>query len=338
MQNYRVVFPAQNEVTIEPYELPALQPTEMLVKTDISQISIGTELTYLEANVEPDSPWWKFIKWPKVPGYNAVGVVEAIGSGVPASMLGVRLKHSGTHQTRHIIDYQKNDTYCIVPENVSSEESVFGTFGVITMGSIRLAEIRPGSTVAVFGAGLIGQVLARQAKVAGALKVFVTDVSDFRLGKLPEDPTFVGINSAKADAVQTIRDMTGGRGVDVAFECTSVPSLVDQEIRCIAKRGKLIITSSPKGKSLVDLDYCSRMGITIIGAHNFRVHPPVEIPENRWTRRKDSDHFLEMLRQKRISVSEMHTHRFHYTDAVAAYEMLMKDRSQALSVLLTWED
>jgi len=338
MKNYRVVFPAQNEVAIEAFELPELQPTEMLVKTNISQISIGTELTYLEANVEPDSPWWKFIKWPKVPGYNAVGTVEAIGSDVPESMLGVRLKHSGTHQTRHIIDYQKNDTYCIVPENVSSEESVFGTFGVITMGSIRLAEIRPGSTVAVYGAGLIGQVLARQAKVAGALKVFVTDVSDFRLSKLPEDPTFVAINSAKVDAVQTIKDMTDGRGVDVVFECTSVPSLVDQEIRCIAKRGKLIITSSLKGKALVDLDYCNHMGIAIIGAHNFAAHAPVATPADPWTRYADDVLFQQLLADRRLTVREMITHEISWKDAPDMYRMLVKDRTQALAVNILWED
>lgn len=336
MKNYRVVFPSQCNVALEAYDLPALQPNEMLVKTNITQISIGTELTYLEANVEPDSPWWKFIQYPKIPGYNAVGTVVAVGANVPETMLGVRLKYSGTHQSRHILDYTKSETYCVVPENVPSEASVFGSFGVITMGSIRLAQIRPGDTVAVFGAGLIGQVLARQAKVAGALTVYVTDVSDFRLGKLPDDPTFVPINSTNVNAVETIKTLTDNRGVDVVFECTSVPTLVDQEIRCIAKRGKLIITSSLKGKALVDLDYCNHMAISIIGAHNVSSHTPVATPADRWTRHNDDILFQNLLANGRLSVQEMITHTISWKDAPDMYRMLMEDRTRALAVNILW--
>ena len=39
-----------------------------------------------------------------------------------------------------------------------------------------------------------------------------------------------------------------------------------------------------------------------------------------------------------ISVDELHTHRYHYTDAVSAYKMLMADRTQAMSVVINWED
>lgn len=337
MKNYRVVFPSQSNVALEAFELPALQPNEMLVKTNITQISIGTELTQLEANVEPDSPLWRIIHYPNYPGYNAVGTVVAVGANVPETMLGVRLKFNGTHQSQHILDYTKSESYCTVPENVPSEESVFGTFGVITLGSIRIAKIRPGDTVAVFGAGLIGQVLARLAKVAGALTVYVTDVSDFRLSKLPKDPAFVPINSANVNAVETIRSMTGNRGVDIVFECTSVPALVDQEIHCITKRGKLIVTSSLKGKALVDLEYCSSMGITIIGALNGACHTPVATPADHWTMHNDDIYFQNLLANGGLTVREMITHTASWKEAPDMYRMLMEDRTKALAINIIWD-
>lgn len=339
MKNYRVVFPSQSNVALESFELPALQPNEMLVKTNITQISIGTELTLLEANVEPDSPWFKrgIIHYPNYPGYNAVGTVVAVGANVPKTMLGVRLTHTGPHQSCHILDYTKTESYCMVPENVPSEASVFFTFGEITLGSIRSAKIRPGDTVAVFGAGLIGQVLARLAKVAGALTVYVTDVSDFRLSKLPDDPAFVPINSANVNAVETIRSMTGDRGVDIVFECTSVPALVDQEIRCITKCGKLIVTSSLKGKALVDLDYCNHMAISIIGAHNGSSHTPVATPADPWTRHNDDIYFQNLLAQNRLTVQEMITHTISWKEAPDMYRMLMEDRTRALAVCILWD-
>ncbi len=339
-KNYKVIFPEQSKVELVEWEMPTVGPKDLLVKTVVSQISTGTELTMLEANVEPGSPWFSNIVFPNYNvGYSNVGQVVAVGGEVSQELIGRYVVSGSRHQMYSVIDSESYFGKMWVPEGVSLEDAVFSTIGSITNGSIRCAKPRPGDLCVVYGAGIIGQMVARFAQLAGAGKVIVSDVSDLRLSKLPQDPCFIPVNSLKENVPEFVKKVSeDGEGADIVFETTSVPSLVQQELQCLRKMGKLIITSSPKGKSLVDLDYCSRMGITIIGAHNFRVHPPVEIPENRWTRRKDSDHFLEMLRQKRISVSEMHTHRFHYTDAVAAYEMLMKDRSQALSVLLTWED
>lgn len=337
-ENYRVVFPKQCEIALETYDLAPLQENDMLLETEVSQISIGTELTLLEANVDADSPWWQNIQYPGYPGYACVSRIKQIGKSVPVQMLGKRIMHSGKHQSTHILDYRQTDLYCIVPEAVSSQDASLATIGTITMGSIRISQMRPGDVCVVYGAGLIGQMLARFARNVGAATIFVTDVSDNRLGKLPDDPCFIPINSVKVDAIKFILDHTEGRGADIVFETTGVPSLVDQEMRCLSKRGKLIITSSPKGKSLVDLDYCNRKGITIIGAHNFTVHTPVETPADRWTRHRDCALFLEMLDKKMISVKEMITHRFMWTDAVDVYKMLMRDRTQALSVNLVWQE
>ena len=80
------------------------------------------------------------------------------------------------------------------------------------------------------------------------------------------------------------------------------------------------------------------MGISIIGAHNSAVHTSCEVPGDPWTRRRDSDYFLEMLDKNMVTVAEMITHRANYKEAVNMYELLMKDRTKALAVNLYWED
>ena len=339
-KNYKVIFPEQCKVALVEWDVPQPAAGEILVRTLVSQISTGTELTMLEANVEPESPWHANIEFPNYNvGYSNVGRVIAVGEGVDPALIGRLVASGGRHQKFHTLNVNDYQAVKWVPEGVHPEDAVFSTIGSITNGSVRCAQPRPGDVCLVYGAGIIGQMVARFARLAGAGLVIVADVSDFRLSKLPKDPCFLPVNSAQENIPEWVKQHTpDGEGADIVYETTGVAFLVHQETLCLRKMGKLVVTSSPKGKSLVDLDYCNRKGITIIGAHNFAVHPPVETPENRWTRRRDSDHCLEMLRQKRISVSEMHTHRFHYTDAAAAYEMLMKDRSQALSVLLTWED
>ena len=339
--NYKVIFTGLKQVELQECDIPTVADNQFLIKTEISQISTGTELTLLEGNVEKGSTWEDDLVYPLQPGYSTVGKIIAVGNGVPSDLIGRRVFALVPHQKYHVIHAQKDeDNYYFVPEKVKSAEAVFAAIAQITMGSIRASRIRPGDSCVVYGAGLIGQLVARNAKVAGSTKILVTDVSDSRLSMLPDDPCFIPINTKKARAVDVIKMHTNGRGADIVFETTSNPALIEEELSCLVYRGngKLIITSSPKGKSLVDFDYCSRYGITIIGAHNYAVHTPVETQADRWTRKNDSILFFELLEKNMITVEETVTHMVDFKKAVETYEMLMKDRTQALGVLLNWGD
>ena len=339
-KNYKVIFTAQKQVELVQWDMPTVGDDDLLVKLTVSQISTGTELTMLEANVEPDSPWWENIVFPNYDvGYSAVGTVVAVGKNVPADKIGKRVFVAHNHQKYVTFPVNAAEGLMWVPDNVASDDAVFACIASITNGSIRCSGINPGDACVVFGAGIIGQMVARFAKIAGSTRVYVADVSDLRLSKLPDDPCFIPVNSSRENVAEFVkRNSLDADGVPVVFETTGVPSLVQQELACLCQRGKLIITSSPKGKALVDLDYCNRKGISIIGAHNFAVHPLQVTPFNRWTKRRDSEFFLELMHKGQMTVSEMHTDRYHYKNAVAAYEMLMADRTKALSVLIDWED
>lgn len=339
-KNYKVVFTEKGKVELMEWEMPKVGDKDILVKAEVSQISTGTELTMLEGNVEPNSPWMANIVYPNYKvGYSMVGQIVEVGANVSTDLIGKRVFIQAPHQKYNVFPADSYEGMMLLPDSVSSEDAVFCAIASITNGSVRCSQLAPGDACVVYGAGIIGQMVARFAKIAGSTQIFVADVSDFRLSMLPNDPCFIKINSSKEKVIDVVKKNTyKGLGVPVVFETTSVPSLVQEELMCLYKRGKLIVTSSPKGKSLIDLDYCNRKGLTIIGAHNNAVHPTAESPFNRWTKRRDSDFFLELLDKKQMTVHEMHTHRVNYKDAVSAYEMLVKDRTQALSVLLTWED
>ena len=336
MENKQIVFTAKSQVAIEKCEMPQPAAGEFLVKTTLSQISIGTELTYLEGNVEAGTLWEKDVIFPRIPGYNNVGRIIAVGEGVDPGLVGRHIQSGMKHQAYYTMAVA-SDGYCLIPEGVEDREAVFATMGCITLASVRMAAIRPGDVCLVSGAGVIGQMVARLALIAGAGKVFVSDMSQLRLSKLPKQPGIIPVNPAEEDLQEVIKTQNGGRLADIVFESTSVPSLAQSQIECLERFGKLIITSSPKGRSTIDLDYCNRRCITIVGVHNFTYHTPVETHANRWTRHRDAELILELLRQKRLSVAEMITHEAKAEDAVAMYEMLMKDRTQALAVNLIWE-
>ncbi|MBQ9974208.1 MAG: zinc-binding alcohol dehydrogenase [Oscillospiraceae bacterium] len=338
-KNYRVCFTARSQVELQECPVPEVGDDQLLVKLEISQISTGTELTYLEGNVGEGSAWEKDIVFPRLPGYSAVGRVIAVGKNVDPGLIGKRLGTSFKHQMYQVLDAERlSISHNIIPDNVPSADAVFGTISGITMASIRSAQVRPGDVCVVYGAGLIGQLTARNAKNAGAATVIVADVSDMRLGLIPKEPSYITVNSAKVDMPEFVKAHTKGDGADIVFETTSHPGLIEQQLHCLRPKGKLIITSSPKGKSTVDFDYCSRFALTIIGAHNVTYHTKVETLADRWTSRNDKAYFLEMCSKNAIDVSGLTTHTYSYKDAVSAYEMLMKDRTQALSVILNWEE
>ncbi len=333
-KNYQVVFTERGKVEVLEVPMPTLGDDQILIKTLVSQISIGTELTNLEANVSSDSAWNKSIKFPCNPGYSNVGEIVAVGKNVDKSLIGRKVSSGAPH-----VKFAVSDRYKIIPDVVDNDEAVFASLAFVSMASIRISQIRPGETVAVFGAGVVGQLVARLAKIAGALKVFVFDTSDFRLEKVPKDKCYITANSGEANPSEFIKANNGGELADIVFEATSCGALIQTELTCVIKNGKLIITSSPKETSLVDFHFVSMRGITIIGAHNWSAHPRVATTFNRWTMQEDHMYYLNLLEKNVLTdIKTLVTHSANYKDAPSVYKALVEDRSKALGVHLRWED
>ena len=336
-KNYRVYFPEMGKVALEECPIPEVGDDEVLLKAEISQISTGTEMTVLYGG------WDGNVSFPCYGvGYSNYGTVVAIGKNIPKEYLGKKMMTINPHKKYSIVKNTPDRGYhdmVFAPEGADPEDAVFATLAVVANGSIRCSQIRPGEACVIYGAGIVGQMMARLAKLAGSTTIIVADVSDKRLDMVPKDPCFITVNSQITNVPKFVKEMFAkDGGVPYVFETTGVGALAQEELNCLCKRGKLIITSSPKGTSTIDLNYVNTQGLSIIGAHNGVVHPVVETPFNRWTRRRDTDFILDAMAKGMFSVKDLTTHRFNYMDAVAAYDMLIKDRTQAMSVVLDWRD
>ncbi len=338
-KNYRVVFESEKVAKLEECPMPGeLKPDQVLVKTDISQISTGTELSMLiPSDSEPDSAWvTKRSNFPVYPGYSNAGTIVAVGADVDPSNIGKRVNTPAAHVKYYVRTFKDCS---VMADNVDPNEAVFSSLVGVCLASIRVSNILPGDTVVVYGAGIVGQLTARFAKVSGALKVFVVDLSEYRLNLLPNDPSFIKVNPAKVEDVPAfVKENNDGNLARVVFETTGNQHVIPMELKCVTKRGKLIITSSPKGKSMIDFDFVSCQGIEIIGAHNHSAHPPVPTPENPWSVTSERPYFLKMLEMEQISVKELVSHYYNYKDATDAYNMLIADRGSAMAAHLVWED
>ena len=106
-----------------------------------------------------------------------------------------------------------------------------------SLHALNQARLRPGESVAVFGAGGLGVSAIQLAKAYGAAKIFAVDINPRKL-ELAEQFGAVPVNAAQGDAVALIQDLTKGRGVDVALELIGLPLTMQQAMRSLAIKGR----------------------------------------------------------------------------------------------------
>ncbi|HLV99939.1 MAG TPA: alcohol dehydrogenase catalytic domain-containing protein [Ktedonobacterales bacterium] len=104
--------------------------------------------------------------------------------------------------------------------------------------------IEPGMDVAIFGLGGVGLNVAQGAAMARAGKIIGIDLLEEKLMLARQFGTTDGVR-AGADAVERVRGLTGGRGVDVAFEVVGHPQIMAQGLDVLAPGGTLALVGAP---------------------------------------------------------------------------------------------
>jgi 2-desacetyl-2-hydroxyethyl bacteriochlorophyllide A dehydrogenase len=334
MDNPTVVFPRSHQVTIENRPRPRPQEGELLIKTDLTLISMGTELTIFSGQFPERSTWANYGRFPFLPGYSNIGRVAEVGAGLDKDWIGKRVAtrtpHAGwvTAPAHAAMD---------VPPAASNTDAALFAIAAIVMNGLRRGKVMWGETVVVFGLGILGQLAVRLAQLAGARKVLGIDVADSRLELLPQSPAVVGLNPRTADLVKTLKEHNHGRLADVVFEVTGDPTLIPGQFEVLRREGRLVVLSSPRGATSIDFhDLCNFPGFTIVGAHEM-THPAAETLENPWTHRRHFELFFDLIAAGRLEVASLVRNNFSYLSAAEVYSSLLADRSRFMAVTFDWK-
>lgn len=111
--------------------------------------------------------------------------------------------------------------------------------------TVDLAHLRAGYTVAVLGAGPIGLLIAAVAKASGAGAIYMTEPLAYRRQFALDYVADAALNPDEMDVAAEIMHLTGGRGVDVAFEAAGAPETCNQAATVTRIGGKVIVTGIP---------------------------------------------------------------------------------------------
>jgi L-iditol 2-dehydrogenase len=134
----------------------------------------------------------------------------------------------------------------------------------IAIHSVDLAHLKPGQTVAVLGAGPIGLFIAAVARAAGAVTVYMTEPLAYRRSFAVEYAADAALDPGDEDVVDGILRLTGGRGVDVAFEAAGAPDTPQQAAAVTKIGGKVILTGIPADDTLtMNASTARRKGLTM---------------------------------------------------------------------------
>lgn len=122
----------------------------------------------------------------------------------------------------------------------------------VAVHAVSVSDLRVGDTVAVLGAGPVGILTAQVARLAGALQVFVSEVSPRRLS-IARELGFGVIDARQVDPVQTVLAATEGAGVPVVYESAGSQTTIAQAGLMARIGGQILQIGMPKGPVTIDL-------------------------------------------------------------------------------------
>ena len=138
-----------------------------------------------------------------------------------------------------------------VPDDLPSEVAVLTEIFAVSVGLDRAKQMsafpnesfRFDDTVLVLGVGPLGMCFLMKARMLGAGTIIAVDISEYRLDfarRLGADVAINAGSTSKAERLQIVRDLTHGRGADVAIECAGVPQAVPEALDLLRVGGSLV--------------------------------------------------------------------------------------------------
>ncbi len=325
----RVIWPSRGEVAIETFALPDVGAEEVLVATECTLISPGTERAFLLGLPNATG------RYPSRPGYSNIGKITAIGSGVSGWQIGDRVASAQGH-TSHFVSAPVRLLRLPDPE-VRAEEAVFFNLGAIALQGIRKARLELGEPVLVLGQGLVGLLAVQLAALSGGFPVLAADLTDSRLRLSTDMGADRTLNPESPEFAEQLKAITDGKGPAVVIEATGHPDGISTALSVAGDGARVVLLASTRGETPKVNFYrdVHKKGLVIYGAHN-SVRPRQESSPNFWTLQADSRLLLALITQKRFNVSRLISDRVAGEDAPAAYQRLMEWNPDLIGVVLHW--
>ena len=327
----RLVQIGGDRVEIESFDIPEPGPGEVLVRVHRSQISAGSERSGFGPEVDQDRRRYM--------GYTTVGRVQAIGDGVQGFAVGDRAMAWGPHGSHWLAQPDPElghlRTVQRIEHDVTDEQAAFARLGDVALHGVRRAELQIDESVAVFGQGVVGQLVTAFCRISGAYPVIGVDLDDTRLDMARTSGATHTVNASEGDAVESIRSIAGG-GVHSAFHVARDPRVLNDCMAAAADHGKVMLVGSPPGTVDLGLQVdLLRRELDIRGTYASELNRPHKYWP--WTQQGDRSAILRLIASGELKVDHLISHVAKAEDADEIYRMIAAGTTGWMSVFFDWE-
>ena len=332
MKTQAVVFAEPKRVEIREMETPDPGPDQVGIRTVFSGISQGTErwaLTGRYGHFDRDYSAY----YPSSPGYQAAGVVDAVGSEVSDLRVGDHMFTMGTHFTDPNHHYpgpcqashsgylvaKASEVWRVDPSVDLAAASLFHMAGVSRHG-VRLAKVQSGDLVAVIGLGMIGQMAAQAARRVGA-RVIATDLIGSRV-QLAEKHSADRVVDASSESLEEAIKEEAPDGADVVIDTTGDHRIFDRLLGLIHREGRISMQGYYPDPISIDF-------------HPTHIQRPTVIFPCGWDDEFNDD-LADDMAAGRLAIEPLITHRIPYQEAESADRLVVEHPEQTLGMVFSW--
>lgn len=331
------------DLKVEDVAMPKLEAGEVLVKVKAAT-TCGTDLKIFQRGYVE-----RVIRLPTIFGHEWAGDVVGVGKGLDWPKKGMRVRAGNSAPCLHCTmcqrgkynlcenmiwlwgayaEYIKVPARMVfvnmqeIPPNVAYEEAAITEPLACVLHGVDEARVKLGDTVAIIGTGPIGLLHLLTVRRMGAAKVIMIDLVDERLKFAEKLGADVTINGKTDDAVERVRQLTGGHGADVVIEAIGFPATWEQALRLVRKGGTVLeFGGCPPGTEVrVSTEMLHYGEVTVLGA--FHTTPL---------------HFrkaLDLIASRTIDVRPLVTKRMMLDEIVQAFEILATSKTE-IKIALT---
>jgi L-iditol 2-dehydrogenase len=257
-----------NHLEVKDLPTPTVGPDELLIQISACGIC-GSDVHGYDGSTGRRIP-------PIVMGHEAAGIVTAVGSQVDNYKPGDRVTFDSTVycgkceyclkgevnlcNQRQVIgvscgEYRRAGAFAEfltipariayqLPESFSFAEAAMLEAVSVALHGVAVSEMKPGATVLVIGAGMIGLLLLQAARAAGCSRVVVSDVDATRLKLASQLGADVTLHASGDLLIEEILRLTGGNGVELVLEAVGREETIAAGIDCARKGGTVTLVGN----------------------------------------------------------------------------------------------
>ncbi|RTE10856.1 zinc-binding dehydrogenase [Paenibacillus whitsoniae] len=330
MKGKAVVFTDRFIVSVQEVDIPEPRQDEVVIDVEFSWISNGTESSFLRGErIAGDTPYHSGAPWPFpiVAGYQKVGTIRQVGSGVSGVKVGDRVFCTISRVSGMFDSFGGHVSPAVTSADqvwkLPADSSPFDYSGlVLTQVGYNCGmrgQVQAGDCSIVIGDGLVGHWTAQTLLHRGA-NVLVVGRHDDRLRYLPE--VVVGVNAKYGSIPDAVNAFAGAEGIAVLVDTVGDLDTVKQLFPFMKRNAHFVSAGFYGSNGNIDIQMLRDKEITL--------HAPAG-----WNKER-MDATLSGVHDKWLQTGSLVTHRFPVDRADEAWRVIVDKNEHFLGIILEW--